>query len=76
MITQDLGLGMMLWMTQFFPEEHWARVQRERGLAILDRMWIEKGYFAREPYPAGCCFSPITACRWIAGGGRHARPRG
>lgn len=49
-ITQDLGLGMMLWMTQFFPEEHWARVQRERGLAILDRMWIEKGYFAREPY--------------------------
>jgi hypothetical protein len=49
-ITQDLGLGMMLWMTQFFPEEHWARVQRERCLAILDRMWIEKGYFAREPY--------------------------
>jgi hypothetical protein len=49
-ITQDLGLGMMLWMTQFFPEEHWARVQRERCLAILDRMWIERGYFAREPY--------------------------
>jgi hypothetical protein len=49
-ITQDLGLGMMLWMTQFFPEEHWARVQSERGLVILDRMWIEKGYFAREPY--------------------------
>jgi hypothetical protein len=49
-ITQDLGLGMMLWMTKFFPEEHWARVQRERCLAILDRMWIEKGYFAREPY--------------------------
>ncbi len=49
-ITQDLGLGMMLWMTQFFPEEHWAKVQRERCLAILDRMWIEKNYFAREPY--------------------------
>ena len=49
-ITQDLGLGMMLWMTQFFPEEHWARVQRARCLAILDRMWIEKGYFCREPY--------------------------
>ena len=49
-ITQDLGLGMMLWMTQFFPEEQWAEMQRARCLAILDRMWIEKGYFAREPY--------------------------
>jgi hypothetical protein len=26
-ITQDLGLGMMLWITQFFPKEHWARLQ-------------------------------------------------
>ena len=25
-------------------------MQKARGLAILDRMWIEKGYFAREPY--------------------------
>jgi hypothetical protein len=48
-INQDLGLGMMLWMTRFFPEERWARVQRERGLAILDRMWIDPpGYFCRE----------------------------
>jgi hypothetical protein len=49
-ITQDLGLGMMLWMTQFFPEEQWAKVQKGRCLAVLDRMWIEKRYFAREPY--------------------------
>ncbi len=49
-ITQGLGLGMMLWMTCFFPEEEWARVQRERSLALLDRMWIEPlGYFWREP---------------------------
>ena len=27
-ITQDLGLGMMLWMTHFFPEEEWAVSQR------------------------------------------------
>ncbi len=48
-ITQDLGLGMMLWMTCFFPEERWARVHRERSLAILDRMWIDPpGYFCRE----------------------------
>jgi len=48
-IYQDLGLGMMLWMTRFFPEEPWARIQRERSLAILDRMWIDPpGYFCRE----------------------------
>ncbi|HUN58061.1 MAG TPA: hypothetical protein VMU41_08090 [Candidatus Binataceae bacterium] len=48
-ITQDLGLGMMLWMTHFFPEEPWARVQRERCLVILNRMWIaQPGYFCRE----------------------------
>lgn len=49
-ITQDLGLGMMLWMTQFFPEEWWAKQQSRRSLAMLDRMWMEQGYFAREPY--------------------------
>lgn len=49
-ITQDLGLGMMLWMTHFFPEEPWARAQRERCLAILDQMWIDPpGYFSRQP---------------------------
>jgi len=48
-ITQDLGLGMMLWMTQFFPEEHWARLQRKRCLAMLDSMWRQDGYFCREP---------------------------
>jgi hypothetical protein len=49
-ITQDLGLGMMLWMTHFFPDEWWAELQRRRSLAMLDRMWIEDGYFCREPY--------------------------
>ena len=49
-ITQDLGLGMMLWMTQFFPDEAWAKLQRRRSLAMLDQMWIDDGYFAREPY--------------------------
>jgi len=49
-ISQDLGLGMMLWMTQFFPDEPWAQIQRSRSLTMLDRMWIEDGYFCREPY--------------------------
>lgn len=49
-VTQDLGIGMMLWMSHFFPEEEWARVQRERGLATLERMWVDPpGYFCREP---------------------------
>ena len=49
-ITQDLGLGMMLWMTHFFPSETWASVQHDRSLAMLDRMWIEPPcYFCREP---------------------------
>ena len=49
-ITQDLALGMMLWMTHFFAAEPWAQLQRERSLAVLDRMWVEpEGYFCREP---------------------------
>ena len=49
-ITQDLGLGMMLWLAHFFPEEAWAKLQRTRSLAMLDEMWQAQGYFAREPY--------------------------
>jgi len=49
-ITQDLGLGMMLWMTHFFPEESWSQIQRPRCLGTLDRMWRSEGYFCREPY--------------------------
>lgn len=48
-ITQDLGLGMMLWLSHFFPTEDWAATQRRRGLVMLDRMWCEDGYFCREP---------------------------
>jgi hypothetical protein len=50
-ITQDLGLGMMLWLSHFFPHEEWSRVQCEQALAMLDRMWIDPpGVFCREPY--------------------------
>ena len=49
-ITQDLGLGMMLWLSHFFPREPWAVAQRRRALAILESMWVERpGYFCREP---------------------------
>jgi hypothetical protein len=49
-ITQDLGLGMMLWLSHVFPGEAWAVAQRDRGLATLDSMWVDPpGYFCREP---------------------------
>jgi hypothetical protein len=49
-IDQDLGLGMMLWLAHFFPEERWAQIQSTRSLANLDRMWIDPpGYFCRAP---------------------------
>lgn len=49
-LTQDLSLGMMLWLTHFHPEEPWARLQRARALATLERMWIDPpGYFCRQP---------------------------
>jgi hypothetical protein len=47
-IDQDLGLGMMLWLAHFFPEEDWARIQKKRSLAALDQMWVDPpGYFMR-----------------------------
>jgi hypothetical protein len=57
-ITQDLGLGMMLWMSHFFPDERWAVLQRTRALDMLDRMWIDPpGYFCREPTQRGVKFA-------------------
>ena len=40
-VDQDLGLGMMLWMASFFPNEHWAQAQRQRCIQTLDGMWVE-----------------------------------
>ncbi len=49
-IDHDLGLGMMLWFTHFFPDEPWAIWHRYRSLASLDKMWIDPpGYFCRIP---------------------------
>ena len=48
-ITQDLGLGMMLWMTHFCPDEEWAVSQRSRCLRQLEAMWQKNSYFCREP---------------------------
>lgn len=47
-IDQDLGLGMMLWLAHFFPEEPWARTQGPRALEALDQLWVDPpGYFGR-----------------------------
>ena len=48
-IDQDLGLGMMLWLSHFFPEEPWAQHQRKRSLRHLDSLWVDTpGYFCRQ----------------------------
>ena len=50
-IDQDLGLGMMLWLSHFFPQEDWAKIQGKRSLAVLDHMWVDPpGYFCRAPH--------------------------
>lgn len=50
-VDQDLGLGMMLWLAHFFPEEDWARHQTLRSIEALDLLWNEPpGYFARASY--------------------------
>lgn len=47
-IDQDLGLGMMLWLAHFFPDEDWAVLQSQRAIAALERLWVAPpGYFAR-----------------------------
>ena len=56
-ISQDLGLGMMLWMTHLFPNENWAQLQRKRCLDTLDYMWRQEGYFCREPDLPGTKFA-------------------
>jgi hypothetical protein len=57
-IEQDLGLGMMLWLAHFFPEEPWAGAQRQRAIETLDTMWIDPpGYFCRAPWLAGTKFA-------------------
>lgn len=57
-IDQDLGLGMMLWLTHFFPAEPWARTQAARALEALDGLWIDPpGYFARSRRERRTCFA-------------------
>ena len=74
-ITQDLGLGMMLWMSQFFPDEDWARAQKARCLGMLDRMWVEDGYFCREPglHQGQICFHQLWGVGRVAGSECDAR---
>ncbi|MDQ8729078.1 hypothetical protein [Bradyrhizobium sp. LHD-71] len=57
-IEQDLGLGMMLWLAHFWPQEPWATAQSARALRTLDTMWIEPpGYFCRAPWLGGTKFA-------------------
>ena len=40
--SQDLGLGESLWTSHFFPDEHWAKVIKEKLVFVLyfsDNFW-------------------------------------
>jgi hypothetical protein len=57
-IDQDLGLGMMLWMTHLAGAEPWAALHRRRSLDTLARMWIDPpGYYCRHPEMAHVRFA-------------------
>lgn len=50
-VDQDLGLGMMLWLAHFYPDEDWARHQTIRSIEALDQMWNDPpGFFSRASY--------------------------
>jgi hypothetical protein len=50
-VDQDLGLGMMLWLAHFFPDELWAQTHHRRSITALDRLWNQPpGHFARASY--------------------------
>jgi hypothetical protein len=50
-----VDLGLLLWITHFFPCEPWSLFLRERALAALDARWVDPpGYFRRNlPEPWG-----------------------
>ncbi|GIX49336.1 MAG: hypothetical protein KatS3mg131_3547 [Candidatus Tectimicrobiota bacterium] len=48
---RDLELGLMLWLTHFFPTEAWAHTQCHYALEGLEPLWVDPpGYFCREPH--------------------------
>ena len=50
-VDQDLGLGMMLLLAHFFPDEPWAKEQADRALYALNRLWVDPpGFFGRASY--------------------------
>jgi hypothetical protein len=51
LIDRDYERLMMLWLNHFFSQEYWAKLQANRSLAMLDRMWVDPpGYFCRDPH--------------------------
>lgn len=44
-----VDLGLLLWITHFFPDEPWALALREKALSALDARWVDPpGYFRRN----------------------------
>ncbi|HKJ69424.1 MAG TPA: hypothetical protein VKA68_15815 [bacterium] len=57
-IDQDLGLGIMLWLTHFLQDDRWAKTQQKRSLKMLRNLWVNPpGYFCRSPGQTDACFA-------------------
>ena len=54
-ITQDLGLGMILWLA--LPRGGMGQAAYEALARHARPMWQREGYFAREPYLPQMCFA-------------------
>jgi hypothetical protein len=69
-IDQDLGLGMMLWLAHFFPDEDWAVTQRELCIGALDRLWVDPPGFR----PRQLCARRAHRLRQLRSVGRAPEP--
>ena len=77
-ITQDLGLGMMLWLTHFFPREDWAVTQRRQSLADPRSDVARRRLFLPRAVSTRCeiRFHQLRRFGRSASGRRHERTGG
>ncbi len=70
-------LGLLLWVTHFFPKEAWSLLLRERVLSALDARWVDPpGYFRRnlsEPWNGPLRADRLAITNLSAAIGLHAQ---
>ena len=79
LLAPDSGvdLGLLLWITHFFPTESWSLALRERALAALDARWVDPpGYFRRnlpEPWSGPVRANALAITNFTAAIGLQAQ---